>query len=324
MLNKDLDAGEEIRVRDSVDVSVVIVSWNSWGVLRGCLDSIIRTSDGFMYEIIVVDNASSDSSCDEIVRDYSSVRLIKNDKNIGFAAANNVAIRQALGRYVLLLNPDTIVHSGAIIASIRFADKEKKCGVLGCRTLEANGTLQHNCFLSPSPLNFALSTFGLHTLFPNSRIFGRERMTYWELEDSRKVPNVAGCYMLVRHEAIVDVGLLDEQFFMYAEEMDWCKRFREGGWEIWYTPDATITHFGGVSSAQNLEEMKTEGIRSLLRYINKHCSKGEGVLCRFLIALTQVSRTPMVALRSKSFHGVSSALSQTLKLLTIIIYNGRI
>jgi GT2 family glycosyltransferase len=143
-------------------------------------------------------------------------------------------------------------------------------------------------------------------------------MTYWQLDCCRKVPNVAGCFMFVRREAIEHVGLLDEQFFMYAEEMDWCQRFRVAGWEVWYTPDGTITHLGGISSAQNMEGMKTEGIRSLIRYINKHCGMIEGILCRLLIAATQISRAPIKILCSGSIDGAISTLSQTLLRMKVI------
>jgi GT2 family glycosyltransferase len=309
---------EETKMNKFVDVSVVIVNWNSWGVLRDCLNSFFGTSDGLSYEVIVVDNASSDSSCAYIVRDYPTVKLIRNEHNFGFAAANNQGIRETLGRYVLLLNPDTIVHSGAIVECIQFADNENRCGVLGCRTLEADGSLQHNCFLPPGFLNLAISTFGLHRVFPRSKIFGRERMTYWQLDDCRKVSNVAGCFMLARSEAIAEVGLLDEKFFMYAEEMDWCQRFRDAGWEVWYTPNATITHLGGISSAQNMEGMKTEGIRSLIYYINKHCGKAEGILCRLLLALTQVSRTLVKVFRPQNGDRAIRTLTQTILRLRII------
>lgn len=276
-----------------MDVSIIIVNFNSPNVLRDCVSSVVRETQNISYEIIIVDNASADASWEAVLRDFSHVRGIRNAQNLGFAAANNQGIRAANGRYILLLNPDTLIHSNAIQTAVQFADGKPRAAVVGCQTLCGDGELQRNCFLPPGSLNIALRILGLHRLLPKSRFFGRERMTYWDYKDARPVHNVAGCFMLVRRSAIDEVGLLDDSFFMYGEEMDWCLRYRNAGWEVWYTPDAVITHYGGISAAQAPEGMKAEAKKSLLHYLAKHVPRTEYFACRFLLLVLSLTRMPI-------------------------------
>jgi GT2 family glycosyltransferase len=171
-----------------------------------------------------------------------------NHDNRGFAAANNQAIALAKGRYILLLNSDTIVLDRAIKKTVAYADNHRDTAVIGCRVLNPNDTLQNSCFMFPSNLNWFL--FSTYRLFPRSRFFGREQMTWWSRNDSRDVDVVTGCFMLVRKEAIDQVGLMDERFFMYAEETDWCYRFKARAWKNRFTPDAEIIHIGGASAVR--------------------------------------------------------------------------
>ena len=258
------------------EVSVIIVSWNTREILRECLESVYRETNDIELEVILVDNASTDGSAEMVQKDFPQVVLIANPQNRGFAAANNQGIEIAKGRFVLLLNPDTVVLDRAIQKTIAFAEQHPRAGAVGIRNTHANGQLQKNCFRYASVLNIAISTFGLHRLFPRSRFFGRERMWWWDYTDSRKVDVVAGCYMLVRKECIENIGGLDEAYFMYGEEMDWCWRMERAGWEVWFYNDATIIHYGGMSSAQNPAEMQCEAQRSLLYFIQKR----EGRLAR--------------------------------------------
>jgi len=259
--------------RPSTDVSVIIVNWNTVDLLRQCLLSITAETVGLEFEVIVVDNASSDGSVEMIVRDFPETVLIANTKNAGFATANNQGIAIAHGRYVLLLNSDTIVLDGAIQRTVAYADKNIDAAVVGCRVLNPDLTLQHSCFMFPSLLNWFLSASYLYKIFPRSRFFGREQMTWWLRTDEREVDVVTGCFMMVRREAIADVGTMDEDFFMYAEETDWCYRFKARGWTNRFTPDAEIIHIGGASAAKLGARRAQISNASFIRYMCKHWSK---------------------------------------------------
>jgi GT2 family glycosyltransferase len=179
-------------------------------------------------------------------------------------------MRIAQGRYVLLLNSDTIVLNDAIQRAARFADGHLDAGVVGCRVLNADRSLQVTCFMFPSALNLLLWITYLYKLFPRSRFWGRGRMTWWNRDDVREVDVVTGCFMLVRREAIDRVGLMDEQFFMYAEEADWCYRFYQAGYKRLFTPEVQIIHLGGASSDQIKPRMIAEWRKSTLLYFKKH------------------------------------------------------
>ncbi len=269
-----------------IEVSVIIVSWNTKEILRQCLASVYRETNDIALELILVDNASTDGSAEMVLQEFPQAILIRNSQNKGFAAANNQGIEIAKGRFVLLLNPDTVVLDHAIQKTIAFADQHPHAGAVGIRNTHANGQLQKNCFRYASLLNLSISTFGLHRLFPKSEFFGRERMLWWDYTDNRKVDVVAGCFMLVRKEVIDKIGGLDEAYFMYGEEMDWCWRMENAGWEVWFYSGATIIHYGGMSSAQNPAEMQREAQRSLLYFIQKRQGGLARVVSRGLLMLS--------------------------------------
>ena len=216
--------------------SVIIVNWNTESYLRDCLQSVFEATSGIEFEVIVIDNASSDGSVAMVEKEFPQVRLVKNPDNRGFAAANNQGMAVSQGRYVLLLNSDTIVLGDVIGATVRFGDAHPDTAVVGCRVLNGDRSLQRTCFMYPSLLNMFLSSSFLYKVFPQSRFFGRERMTWWDRTDTRDVDVVTGCYMLVRQEAIDQVGRMDESFHMYGEETDWCCRFKKAGWRVVFCP----------------------------------------------------------------------------------------
>jgi len=275
-----------------VDVSVIIVNWNTKGLLRDCLSSVYERAGNVDYEIIVLDNASTDGSAEMVKSNFEHVRLIENPDNRGFAAANNQGMAVAKGRYVLLLNSDTVVLDNAIANTVRFADAHPRAAVTGCRVLNPDGTVQLTCFMFPSVLNMLLSSTYLYKLFPKNRFFGRERMTWWDRSDERQVDVVTGCFMLVRREAIDQVGMMDERFFMYAEETDWCYRFRQSGWEVLFAPVGRIIHFGGQSASQKPVAMIVQLRLSILRFIRKHYGRPAHLVARFLTALFFAVRLP--------------------------------
>jgi GT2 family glycosyltransferase len=274
------------------DVSVLIVSWNTRDMLRDCLRSILNQTGQASLEVIVVDNASGDGSAAMVKTEFPQVILIENSRNRGFAAANNQGISIAIGRYILLLNSDTIILNNAITKTLAFADSHPEAAVVGCRVLNPNLTLQRTCFMFPSLLNMLLSTTYMYKLFPRNRFFGRERMTWWNRDDVKDVDVVTGCYMLAHHKAIDEIGMMDERFFMYGEETDWCYRFKKAGWKILFTPDAEIVHFGGQSSKQMAPQMTLQLRGSILQFMCKHYSCLEYNLACILVWLFFAIRVP--------------------------------
>jgi hypothetical protein len=229
------------------DLSIVIVNWNTPAMLADCLASIAASGARSSLEIFVVDNGSSDGSPEMVAADFPHVRLIRNETNLGFAAANNQAIRQAGGRYVLLLNSDTIVHQGVLDGSVQYMDANRSVGIMGCKVLNADGTVQPSCSQFPTLANLLILASGMFRIrgFTAAQ---RYRMDEWQRDAERDVDVISGCYLLARADAIRSVGLLDEAFFFFGEETDWCRRFREAGFAVRFAPVGTIIHFGGGSS----------------------------------------------------------------------------
>lgn len=273
-----------------VDVSVIIVNWNTREVICDCIGSIYAQTNDLDFEVIVIDNASSDNSVEAIKRDYPEVILINNKENRGFAAANNQGIEIAKGRYVLLLNPDTVILNGAIQKSVTFADHHPEAAVVGIRNNNADGSLTKNCFQFASVQNLMISSSGLHRLFPHSHFFGRERLSWWDYLTIREVDVVAGCFMLARRKVIDQVGRMDEAYFMYGEEMDWCWQLKRAGWKTVYYPEARIIHYGGMSAAQNPAGMRIEQKKSYLRFIEKRQGKTAKYIAHSLLFLSGLLR----------------------------------
>lgn len=276
-----------------LDISIIIVNWNTRDILRDCLESVYKQTKGIAFEVIVVDNASSDGSAAMVKAEFLQVILIENTDNKGFAAANNQGMRIAKGRYVLLLNSDTVVLDCAIPKTFVFAEKHPEAAVIGCKVLNPDHTLQPTCFMFPCLLNLCLSSTYLYKIFPRNRFFGRERMSWWNRDDVRQVDVVTGCFMLVRREAIDQVGMMDEDFFMYAEETDWCWRFKKAGWQNLFFPDAQIIHLGGQSSKQVRAKSLIQLRLGILQYFYKNRSYPCYVLSGLLISLFFLIRIPV-------------------------------
>jgi len=254
-----------------LDVSIIIVSWNTKQILKDCLESVFRQQADF--EVIVVDNASDDGSTEMVKNDFPQVLLLTNRENRGFAAANNQGLKIAKGRYILLLNSDTLVLGDCISPMVSFADARPDVGIAGCQVLNPDRTTQPTCFMFPSLVNMFLSSTYLYKFFPRNRFFGREQMTWWDREDFREVDVVTGCFMFVRRQAIEQVGLMDESFFMYGEETDWCFRFKTNGWKVMFAPVGRIIHLGAASTSKAADCMKLQLYRSILQFMHKYRSR---------------------------------------------------
>jgi GT2 family glycosyltransferase len=233
------------------DLSIVIVNWNTRGLLQDCLASVhaglgAGLGAGLSAEVIVVDNASEDGSPEMVAAEFPRALLIRNAENRGFAAANNQGFSAARGRHVLLLNSDTVVHGDVLARSVAWLDAHGQVGAMGCRVLNTDGTVQLTCSMYPSILNQFLQASGLWKL-GRPRFFGRFLMTDWARDSEREVDTISGCYMLVRARVIDEVGPLDEAFFFFGEETDWCRRMRDAGWKLMFAPVGEITHHGSAS-----------------------------------------------------------------------------
>jgi GT2 family glycosyltransferase len=278
-------ADETVSDQVSVDVSVIIVSWNTRGLLEDCLRSVYEETRSIECEVIVVDNGSSDGSVEMVRRRFPQATLVANRINRGFAAANNQGMAAAVGRYFLLLNSDTKILDRAIEKTVAFADLHPDAAVTGCRVLNPDRSLQPTCFMFPSLLNWLLLSSYLPRVFPRNRFFGREQMTWWQRNDAREVDVVTGCFMLVRRDAIAQVGTMDERFFMYAEETDWCYRMSRAGWKRRFMPEAEIIHVGGASAAKWGARRARMTNASFVRYVFKHWTRPRAVVGVCVIAL---------------------------------------
>lgn len=252
-----------------LDLSIVIVSWNTQDVLRDCLRSTFANLGALRAEVIVVDNASSDGSADMVAREFPRAVLVRNPTNAGFAAANNVGFRIARGRHVLLLNSDTVVLGDVITRSVRWLDADPDVGVMGCRVLNPDRTMQPTCFGYPHFVDLLWMTAGLHEL-PWPRFLGRYQLRGWRRDTERDVEVVTGCYMLVRRVAMDQVGELDEGFFFCGEETDWCERFKRAGWRIVFTPVGEIVHIGNASGRKLDSRRDVLLTAGLVRLHRKH------------------------------------------------------
>ncbi|MGC9522177.1 MAG: glycosyltransferase family 2 protein [Anaerolineae bacterium] len=268
---------------DDLDVGIVIVNWNTRELLRRCLDSVF-SSEGVTMRVCVVDNDSQDGSAEMVATAYPQTYLIHNDRNVGYPAANNQGLRAfgfgrspsqqhrggAVPRYALLLNADTEIPPDGLAEIIAFADARPMTGVVGPKLVRPDGSLDLACRRSfPSPRVSFYRITGLSKLFPSSPRFARYNLTYLDEDEIAEVDSVVGAFMLVRREAIEQVGLLDEAFFMYGEDLDWAFRIKEAGWRVFYYPAVTVRHVKRASSRQN-PRAQVEFWRAMEIFYRKH------------------------------------------------------
>lgn len=272
-----------------MDLSIIVVNWNTIDLLKDCLESIFDGLKGVSAEVIVIDNASEDGSPDMVEQDFPQVILIRNEENRGFAAANNQGLEIARGRQILLLNSDTIVHGDVLGQSVRYLDVHPRAGAMGCRVLNTDGTVQLTCSQYPSLLNMVLMASGLWKLNRPS-FFGRYLMTDWQRDSERTVDVISGCYLLLKRETLDDVGLLDEDFFFFGEETDWCYRMRKAGWILMFAPVGEITHHGGGSVKRLNHKRDIMLTNATIKLHRKHGGVVRGATCWLITAFFNASR----------------------------------
>lgn len=283
-------------VAHPIDVSIIIVNWNTRDLLHDCLQSIMQQTS-CPHEIIVVDNASADGSAEMVQAEFPDTILIANTENSGFAAANNQGMRIARGRTVLLLNPDTLILSHVIDRMLVWLDHHAEVGCVGCQVMEGPGIVQRTCFSDPDLLNLLIVEFGLMRLSHWIPAFGRPWYKGWDRRSEREVDVVSGMFMLVPRAVMARVGLLDDAFFVYAEEADWCRRIREAGYSCVFAPEGQIIHLdgGSKSTSQIRSRMHVQMQKSHLIYARKHSGVLGYAAARLIYLVTSMLRLGVFA-----------------------------
>jgi hypothetical protein len=251
-------------------LSLIIVSWNAKAFLLKCLQSVSQEATQCDSEIIVVDNASTDGSAALVKKQFPQMKLITNDTNLGFAKGTNIGIRQSKGKYICLINSDVVVKKDCISRAARFMDDNARVGILGPRILDADGKVQRSCMGFPTLWNTFCRSFALDSLFPKSKLFGSYLMNYRQHDSTRSVDVINGCFWMVRRAALEEVGLLDERFFIYGEDIDFCRRLHDADWDVVFFPEAEAIHYGGASSDNAPIRFFTEMHRANFQYWQKH------------------------------------------------------
>jgi len=256
---------------EQVELAIVIVNFDTREDLRNCLSSIYGSKQNTKFEIWVVDNNSKDGSAELVEKEFQQTKLIKNKENLGFAKANNQVIRKINSEYVLLLNPDTIVSNHVFDSTIDFLRNTPEAGMVTCKLVKGDGKLDLACRRSfPSAFDGFSRAVGLSKMFPNSQLFARYNLTFLDENQINEVDGINGAFMMVRKRAIDDVGLLDEDYFMYIEDLDWCFRFKQKGWKVYYVPNTKVIHLKGQSGRKNSNGMIPEFYKSMKIFCRKN------------------------------------------------------
>jgi GT2 family glycosyltransferase len=318
----------EDRSNSQYDVSIIIVSFNTRDILRECLESVVRESAGLRVEILIVDNHSSDGSAEMVESEFPQVRLIRSEVNLGFGAANNVALEQARGTYFVLLNSDAFFEPDALKLAIKHMDETPECGLGGGLLVGRDGSWQPSARTFHSlPGDFIVMT-GLAAKFPKSRLFGGFDRTWADRNEAASVDWVPGAFSIIRPAAIAKAGSFDPAFFLYYEEVDLCRRIKSCGYSIWYWPDVVIVHIGGESSRQiKTLEFSSQAaqvvmwrMRSTLLYYRKHhgsqawLAKGmETTMARITVLRNRFSRDSLRRERGKRYRTLIALMNQAWK-----------
>lgn len=267
-------------------LSIIIVSWNTSALLGACLQSVFAQPPSGPFDVWVVDNASTDDSVSMLRRRFPAVRLLANDRNVGFAEANNQAIERSSGEYILLLNPDTELKPLAIDTLVQFLDQRPQAGAAGARLLNPDGSLQLSCHPTPTLGREFWRMFHLDFLYQ----YAHYPVDKWDKERPREVDVLQGAALMLRREALDQVGLLDERYFMYSEEVDLCYRLQKANWPLFWVPQAKVLHYGGQSTQLVASDMFLQLYQAKLLYFRKHYGALTANGYKLILALSSLGR----------------------------------
>ncbi len=254
-----------------LDLSIIIVSFNTRDYLKNCLDSIYKSDGMECCEVIVVDNCSADGSPEMVEYNFSQVHLIKPGENLGFARANNVGAKMASGRYLLFLNPDTVVLPDTFIIMIDFMDNKPKAGAANCCVLNDDGSVQMlSTRRKPTVSVLFLESLGINRHFPNNPVNRRYILADWDHHDEKTVEVISGAFFMIRANLYKYLGGFNDNYFMYVEDVELSERIRKSGYEIWFNPQTSIIHYGGKSSINYQFIATVNGINAIYHYISTY------------------------------------------------------
>lgn len=269
----------------NIKLSIVILNHNSGRMLLDCLNSFMSEEFPFTTEVIIPDNNSTDNSIMLAEQKWCGrIKVIQNHANKGFSWGNNIGIRQSTGEYICLLNPDTIVRKNALNILVSFMDKHPQAGIIGPKVLNSDGSFQLSAKRSiPDPFDAISRALLISKLFPNSKRFSRYNLTYLDDSISQMVDASTGCCMFTRREFIEQTGLLDENFFIYCEDVDWFLRAKNAGWEVWYVADAVIEHHHAYSESFRKHKAVRDFHNSMIYFYRKHYAEKYPAVFNYLI-----------------------------------------
>jgi len=288
-------------------LSIILVNYNGGARLQQTLGSLFATTEGLAMEVFLVDNGSTDGSLEAARREFPDVQVIENGANLGFAAANNCALRLARGQYLLLLNPDVELQPGAVQTALDYMAAHPDVGILGPRVLLPDGRLDKPCRRSfKTPAIYFYKTVGLSALFPKSPRFNRYYMGYLPEDQLAEVDAVIGAFLMIRRECVEQIGLLDERFFIYCEDEDWCFRAKRAGWKVVYNPQAVVIHYKGSSTRKRRLRMVIEWHRAIFQFHRKNMAANYSLVVNGMVYLGMGLRL-LAALTVNALRGLGKA-----------------
>jgi hypothetical protein len=269
-----------------MQLSIILVSWNTRQLLADCLNSVYTHPPKDDFELLVVDNASHDGSAAMVRERFPQARLIQSNENVGFAQGNNLAVPLCIGKYVLLLNPDTVVKPDALDSLVRFMEAHPMAGAAGSRLLNPDETLQPSCHPAPTLSRELWRLFHLDAIRP----YGAYHMHQWDMNQPREVDVIQGASFILRKTALDQVGFLDGRYFMYSEEVDLCYRLQKAGWKLYYVPESQVIHYGGQSTKLVAADMFQQLYMGKLMYFRKHYGRLAGIGYKLILLAAALSR----------------------------------
>ncbi len=282
-----------IKSRSAVyDVSIIIINYNGKELLRSCLSSLYKYTKDVKFEIILVDNNSSEP-VDDVLNDFPEIKFLRNNKNLGFAAANNRGLKIANGKYVLFLNNDTVFKENSIKKVFDFAESLEPPVFVGCRLLNSDGSIQESVVDFPSVWNTFTESFFLYKMFKKSSKFNKYYLNYIDVSGPVEVDVIKGAFMLCDAQAVKELNGFDERFFFYSEETDLCYRFKKNGGKIYFYPGTSITHLGGETTSKNLAFKFIQQAKAKIQFYKKHFNSFEFILVSLVFYFGVLIRIPI-------------------------------